>query len=74
MTTKQIIDEALSLPTDQRALIADTLLRSLNTPDPEIDRQWRDTVLRRRDETRSGAVEGVAGEEVFRRIRERHGA
>ena len=72
MTTKELIDEALSLPIDQRVLIADTILRSLNAPDPDTDRLWSKVALRRRDELRSGAAKAIPGEEVFARIRKRY--
>ena len=72
MTTKEIIDEALSLPIDQRALIADTILRSLNAPDPETDELWARVAIRRRDELRSGTAKSIQGSDVFARIRERY--
>ncbi len=74
MTTREILDEALSLPVEERALIADTILRSLNAPDPEVDRKWIHVALRRRDELRTSKVEAVPGEAVFARIRERYRA
>lgn len=74
MTTKDLIDEALSLPVEDRALIADAVLRSLNAPDVEIDREWFELALRRRDELRSGKAQTVAGEDVFERIRRRYGS
>jgi hypothetical protein len=40
MATKKILEEALSLPVEERALIADSLLRSLNMPDSDIDAKW----------------------------------
>ena len=40
MTTKKIIEEALSLPIEERALIADSLLRSLNMPNSGMDAKW----------------------------------
>jgi len=39
-TTKKLIDEALSLPVEERVLIADSLLKSLNMPDTAIDKKW----------------------------------
>jgi hypothetical protein len=72
MTTKELIDEALSLPVDQRALIADTIIRSLNAPDPDIDQMWSPVALRRRDELRSGTAKAIPGDEVFTCIRKRY--
>jgi putative addiction module component (TIGR02574 family) len=71
--TKEIIDEALSLPVEERVLIADSLLRSLNKPDSEIDRKWIKIAKRRLEELRSGKVEPVPGTEVFDRINKRFG-
>jgi len=36
MTTKELLDKVLSLPVDERARIADSILRSLTAPQPEI--------------------------------------
>jgi len=69
--TAEIIREAESLPVEDRALVVDSLLRSLNPPDPEIDKKWADAAKRRLDELRSGRVTPVPGEEVFARIRQR---
>jgi putative addiction module component (TIGR02574 family) len=65
MTTKKIIEEALSLPVEERVLIADSLLRSLNMPDTGIDAKWKEVVKRRLHELRSGEVMPVPGDEVF---------
>jgi putative addiction module component (TIGR02574 family) len=73
MTTKELIDEAVSLPLEQRVMLVDILLQSLNQPESEIDREWGTLAQRRLQEIRDGRVEGIAGEEVFRRIRERFG-
>ena len=70
-TTAEIIHEAESLPVEERALVVDTLLRSLNPPDPEIDKKWAAVSKRRLEELRSGRVMPVPGEEVFARIRQR---
>jgi putative addiction module component (TIGR02574 family) len=67
MTTKKILEEALSLPVEERALIADSLLRSLNMPDSDIDAKWTEVAKRRLQELRSGKVKPIPGEEVFER-------
>ncbi len=69
--TAEIIHEAESLPVEERTLVVDYLLRSLNPPDPEIDRKWAAVAKRRLEELRSGRVKPVPGEEVFARIRQR---
>ncbi len=68
MKTKNLIDEAVSLPVEERALIVDCLLRSLNQPESDIDKEWAAVAKRRLDELRLGKVEAVPGEVVFERI------
>ena len=72
-TTEKLIDEVLSLPVEERAVIADSLLKSLNPPDPAIDQKWIAVAKRRLQEIRAGKVQPVAGEKVFARVRERFG-
>ncbi len=36
---KEIIQEAASLPVEERAIVIDSLLRTLNPPDTEIERE-----------------------------------
>ncbi len=68
MNTKQLIDKAISLPVEERALVIDSLLRSLNQPRSEIDRKWAAVANRRRLELKHGSVEAVPGQKVFERI------
>ncbi len=68
MNTKDIITEALSLPLEQRAMIADSLLKSLNPPEPAIDKKWAVVAKKRLSELRTGQVNALSGEEVFRKI------
>ena len=68
MTMDEIIAEVASLPVDERAMVADSILRSLNAPDPEIDAKWAQVAQRRLAELRAGAVKPVPGEQVFARI------
>ena len=70
-STAEIIHEAEGLPVEERTVVVDSLLRSLNPPDPEIDRKWGIVAKRRLEGLRSGRVKPVPGDEVFARIRER---
>ena len=73
MTTKDLIDEVVSLPVEDRAMVADSILRSLNAPEPKVDRKWIRVARKRLAEMRSGEVEPIPGEEVFARIWKRLG-
>lgn len=68
MNTKQLIEEAVSLPVEERALVIESLLRSLNSPESEIDSKWAEEAKRRLIELRSGSVESISGEEVFDKV------
>ena len=72
--TAEIIRDAESLPVEERTLIVDSLLRTLNPPDPEIDQKWANVAKRRLEELRSGRVQPIPGDEVFAKIRQRFGA
>ena len=68
MNTKQLIDQAVSLPVEERALVVDSLLRSLNQPESEIEKKWANEAQRRLTELRSGSVNAIPGEEVFGKV------
>ena len=68
---KEIIQEAESLPIEERAIVVDSLLRTLNPPVAEIDAEWMKVAKRRLAELRSGRVKAVPGDKVFAKIRER---
>lgn len=68
---KDIIQEATALPVEERVIVVDSILRTLNPPNPDIDKGWVDVAKRRLAELRSGRVRPVPGDHVFARIRER---
>ncbi len=68
MNTKELINEAVLLPVEERALVVDSLLRSLNQPESRIDKKWADVAKHRLAELRSGSVEAVPGEDVFEKV------
>jgi len=63
MKTKDLIAEA-----EERAMFVDSLLKSLNPPESEIDKKWASVAKRRMEELRSGGVKAIPGEEVFKKI------
>jgi hypothetical protein len=69
--TKEIIKEAEALPVEERAKVIDSLLRTLNHPNAEVDRKWIEVVKHRLAELRSGRVKPVPGQQVFTQVRER---
>ncbi len=70
MTIEQIAQEALALPTEARALLADRLVESLDAAGSNrIDKLWAIEAKRRRDEVRQGVVERIPGDEALARVR-----
>lgn len=68
MNTNELITEAVSLPVEERALIIDSLLKSLNTPDPAIEQQWLSVANNRLQQLKSGEVSALSSEEIFKKI------
>ncbi|MCD6185448.1 MAG: addiction module protein [Deltaproteobacteria bacterium] len=62
MKTKDLIAEAISLPVEERAIVVDSILKSLNKPAFDIDRKWAAVARRRLSELRSGKVKAIPGE------------
>jgi putative addiction module component (TIGR02574 family) len=71
MKPMELIAEALSLPVEERAIVVDFILRSLNSPEEDIDRQWIAEAERRLEEVRTGRVKAIPGDQVFAQIRKR---
>lgn len=66
---KEIIAEAECLPVEERIMVIDSLLRTINAPLAEVEADWARVAGRRLAELRSGEVKAVPGDEVFARIR-----
>lgn len=65
MGKKEILDHALRLPPEERLLIIEGLLRSLDEPDPTIDAVWATEAEARLRAVRSGKVDTVPADEVL---------
>ncbi|MFA5242679.1 MAG: addiction module protein [Sulfuricella sp.] len=70
LTIEQIAEEALSLPSEARALLADRLVESLDPLEDGYIRQlWAAEARTRRDDVRSGLVKTIPGQEALDRVR-----
>ncbi|NOS76240.1 MAG: addiction module protein [Methyloglobulus sp.] len=69
-TVEQITEEALALPSEARALLADRLVESLDpTEDGYIRQLWVKEAISRRDDIRTGRVQTIPGDEALARVR-----
>lgn len=70
-TLEKITEQAMALPSESRARLADLLVESLEGDDiGRIEQLWIAEAKRRRDEVRSGIVKTVPGEEALRKVRD----
>jgi putative addiction module component (TIGR02574 family) len=65
---EEIMSVAMELSLEDRALLAGTLLVSLDEPsESEVESLWLDEAERRLRDFREGKVKGIPSEEVFKR-------
>ncbi|MEW5858849.1 MAG: addiction module protein [Cyanobacteriota bacterium] len=70
LSIEQLMEEALSLPSASRALLAEKLVESLEFDvDETIQTLWTTEAKTRRDEIRSGVVQTIPGEEALAQVR-----
>lgn len=71
MTVEQIADEALALPSEARALLADRLVESLDPAEDGYIRQlWMREAHRRVEEVRRGEVQTIPADEAIAQVRQ----
>ena len=68
---KELTEQALRLPPDERVVLAESLLLTIGEKDDLlVDESIMAELERRLQDFRDGKVTGVPAEEAFRRIRE----
>jgi putative addiction module component (TIGR02574 family) len=72
MKTDDLIEEIRSLPVEERAHLADVILKSLNQPASDMDQKWGELADQRLSDLKTGLVQAIPGEEVFEEIRKRY--
>jgi putative addiction module component (TIGR02574 family) len=65
MSTKDVLEKALKLKPEERFLVIEGLLKSLDEPDRRLDDIWADEAERRLKAYREGRLEGIPMEEIF---------
>ena len=70
-TVEELAEQAMNLPSESRARLADLLVESLDANElGHIDRLWVAEAKRRRDEVRNGRVKTVPGEKALGKVRD----
>ncbi len=65
MSLNEIINEALILKPQERYLIIENLVQSLNQPNSEIDKLWIEESMKRVQAIKDGTLKTVSYEDVF---------
>jgi hypothetical protein len=70
MTTmvEKIVEEALKLPANKRASVADRLLSSLDTPDSVVDNLWKEEAEARILAAQKGEMDIIPEQKVFKKF------
>ena len=71
MKTKDLVAEVTSLPIEERAIVADLILKSLTPTDDAIDQKWTTIAKKRVQEIKTGQAELIPGDDVLKKIQDR---
>lgn len=71
MTSDQLEAEALGLPPEERARLAERLLASLGEERAAVEQAWEKEIRRRLTDFDAGRTQAVPASEVFARARAR---
>lgn len=65
MSNTQILEEALQLNPQERYMVVESLLKSLDKPDESVDTVWADEAEKRLKNYRNNKIQTISFEEVF---------
>jgi len=65
MSANEIIKQAINLKPQEKYLIIESLVQSLNEPDKEIENLWIEESMKRLEEYDKGNLKTLSFEEVF---------
>ena len=65
MSTKELLEKALKLKSEDRFLLGEGLIKSLDQPDASIDEIWAEEAENRLKAYREGILQGIPMETIF---------
>ena len=65
MDSKKLLEYALALNPDEKFLVVEGILRSLDEPDASLDAIWGEEVERRLAAYRDGSLKAIPMEDLF---------
>ncbi len=65
MSNTKILEEALRLKPQERYLVVESLLKSLDKPDEEVDEVWAEEAQKRLQNYKSNNVKTISFEQIF---------
>ncbi len=66
MSGKDVLKRALELKPDERFMVVEGLIKSLDEPDSSLDAIWAEEAKKRLNAYRAGSLEGIPMEDIFR--------
>ena len=66
MDSKEVLEQALHLKPEERFLLVESLLKSLDEPNKELDEIWAEEAEKRLKAYRTGKLRGIAMEDVLK--------
>jgi len=64
-STKTIISQALTLKPAEKSLVIEALLKSLDIPDPKIEKIWINEAEKRLKAYKAGKIKTISFEDMF---------
>ncbi len=65
MSSKDVLEQALKLMPDERFMVVEGLIKSLDVPDSSLDAIWAEEAEKRLNAYRAGNLAGIPMEEIF---------
>ncbi len=66
MSAEEILKQALKLKLEERFMLVEGLIKSIDEPDKKIDDLWIEESEKRLKAYREGKLEGIPMEEIFK--------